>query len=112
MLQKLKYGFKRTINWDKYQSDPKTDAQNQYLNPLVDPSFQGVNRIFVFYFENENARSSHSNYYLLKVKVKDFNVKIDSKSFFDQPINNYIKTYENITKIATGQGEITQLVPC
>ena len=43
LLQQLKSGFKRTINWNKYQSDPKTYAQNRYLNHLVNPSFQGVN---------------------------------------------------------------------
>ena len=43
LLQQLKSGFKRTINWNKYQSDPKTYAQNQYLTHLIDPSFQGVN---------------------------------------------------------------------
>ena len=40
LLQQLKSGFKRTINWNKYQSDPKTYAQNRYLNHLVDPGFQ------------------------------------------------------------------------
>ena len=50
LLQQLKSGFKRTINWNKYQSDPKTYAQNRYLNHLVDPSFQRVNRLFVIIF--------------------------------------------------------------
>ena len=54
LLQQLKSGFKRTVNWNKYQSDPKTYAQNQCLNHLVDPSFQGVNRLFALSFENEN----------------------------------------------------------
>ena len=66
-LQQLKSGFKRTINWNKYQSDTKTYAQNQYLNHLVDRIFQGVNRLFVLSFENEDDRRSHSNYYLPKV---------------------------------------------
>ena len=57
LLQQLKSGFKRTINWNKYQSDPKTYAQNRYLNHLVDPSFQGVNRLLVLSFENENDRT-------------------------------------------------------
>ena len=35
LLQQLKFGFKRTINWNKYQSDPKKYAQNRYLNHLV-----------------------------------------------------------------------------
>ena len=51
LLQQLKSGFKRTINWNKYQSDRKTYAQNQDLNHLVDPSFQGVNRLFVLFFQ-------------------------------------------------------------
>ena len=51
LLQQLKSGFKRTINWNKYQSNPKTYAQNRYLNHLVDSSFQGVNRLFVLSFE-------------------------------------------------------------
>ena len=72
LLQQLKSGFKRTINWNKYQSDPKTYAQNRYLNHLVDPSFQGVNRLFVLSFENEDDRRSNSNYYLPKVEIKDY----------------------------------------
>ena len=49
-LQQLKSGFRRTINWKKYQSDPKIYAQNRYLNHLVNPSFQRVNRRFVLSF--------------------------------------------------------------
>ena len=105
LLQQLKFGFKRTINWNKYQSDPKTYAQNRYLNYLVDPGFQEVKRLFVSPFETENVRTSHSNYYLPKVEIKDQNVMIDGKNFFDQPINNDYKTYENIFKIATGKGD-------
>ena len=96
LIQQLKSGFKRTIHWNKYQSDPKTYAQNWYLNYFVDPSFQGVNRLFVLSFETENVRTSHSNYYLPKVEIKDQNVMIDGKNFFDQPVNNDYKTYENI----------------
>ena len=81
LLQQLKFGFKRTINWKKYQSDPKTYAQSRYLNDLVDPSFQRVNRFFVLSFENENNIKSHSNYYLPKVTIKDYNVMTDGKNF-------------------------------
>ena len=105
LLQQLKYGFKRTINWNKYQSSIKTYAENRYLNHLVDPSFQGVNRFFVLSLENENDRTLHSTYYLPKVEIKDYNVMIDGKNFFDQPINNNIKTCENIRKIATRKGD-------
>ena len=59
----------------------------------------------MYSFENENDRTSHSTYYLPKVEIKDYNVMIDGKNFFDQPINSDLKTYENIRKIATGQGD-------
>ena len=97
LIQQLKCDFKRTINWNKYQSDPKTYTQNKYLNHLIAPSFQGVNRLFALSFENADNRKSHSNYHLLKAGVKD------GENIFDQPINNDFKTYENIRKIVTGQ---------
>ena len=93
LLQQLKSGFKRTINWNKYESNIKTFAQNRYLNYLINPSFQGVNRLFVLSFENKNDRTSHSTYYLPKVEIKDYNVMIDGKIFFNQPINSDLKTY-------------------
>ena len=64
-----------------------------------------INRLFVLFFENENGRTSHSEYYLPKVEIKHYNVQIDGKNFFDQPTNNDIKTFENIRKSATGQGD-------
>ena len=105
LLQQLKSGFKRIINWNKYESSVKTFARNRYLNYSINPSFQGVNRLFVLSFENENDRTSHSTYYLPKVEIKDYNVMIDGRNFFDQPINSMSKTYENIRKIATGKGD-------
>ena len=56
--QQLKSGFERIINWNKYESSPKTYTQNRYLNHLINPSFQGVNRLFVLTFENEDQRKS------------------------------------------------------
>ena len=105
LLQQLKSGFKRTINCNKYQWNPKTYAQNRYLNHSVDPSFQGLNRPFVLSFKNEDDRTSHPIYYLLKVEIKDYNVTIDDKNFFDQPANSELKTYEKIGIIATDQGD-------
>ena len=105
MLQQSKSGFKGAIYWNKYQSDPTAYAPNQYLNHLIDPSFQGVNRLFVLSFENGNSRISHSNYYLPKVETKDYSVKIDGKNIFDQPVKNDKITYKNIGKIATSQGD-------
>ena len=56
-------------------------------------------------FENEDQRKSHSTYYLPKVEIKDYNVMIDGRNIFDQTINSMTKTYENIRKTATGQGD-------
>ena len=68
LLQQLKSGFKRTINWNKYQSSIKAYAKNTYLNHLVDLSFQGVNRLFVLSFKNEDDRTLHSTYDLQRLK--------------------------------------------
>ena len=46
----------------------------------------------------------HHTHYLPKVEIKDYNVTIDGRNFFDQPINNMNQTYESIRKIATGKG--------
>ena len=82
LFQQLKSGFKRTIYWNKYQSNLKTYAQNRYLNHEVDPNFQRVNRLFVLSFENKADRTSHSEYYLPKVETKNYNVMIDGKNVF------------------------------
>ena len=105
LLPQLKSGFKRTLSWNKYLAKPELLAKNQNLNHLIEPSFQGINRLFVLAFENDDQRISNKRYYLPNVEIKDYNVMIDGKNFFDQPINSNLKTYENIRKIATGQGD-------
>ena len=102
-LQQLKSGFKRVIKWNKYLSKPELLAQTQNLNHLVEPSFQGVNRLFVLAFSNDISRTSDDRYYLLNVEIKDYIIMINGENFFDQPIKNNKVTYENIRKIATGQ---------
>ena len=104
LLQQLKSGFKRTINWNQYEWSVKTFAQNRHLNYLINPSFQGVNRLVVLSFENETDRISHSTFYLPKVEIKDY-VMINGRNVFDQPINSMNKRYENIRKISTGKGD-------
>ena len=105
LLTQSKWGFKRTISWNKYLPKPELLAQNANLNHLIEPSFQGVNRLFVLAFENDDQRISNKRYYIPNVEIKDYNVMIDGKNFFDQPVKNDKVTYENIRKIATGQGD-------
>ena len=47
----------------------------------------------------------NTQYYLPKAEIKDYNVKIDGKNFFDQPVKSDIRTYDNIRKITTDQGD-------
>ena len=61
-------------------------AQNTNLNHLIEPSFQGVNRLFVLAFEDDAQRISTKRYYIPNVEIKDYNVVIDGKNFFDQPV--------------------------
>ena len=64
-----------------------------------------MNRLFVLSFQNENDWRSYKQYYLPIIKIKDDNVMIDGLSFFDQPVKNDFKVYDNIQKLATGQGD-------
>ena len=105
LLQELKSGFKRTINWNEYESNTRTFAKSRYLNHLINSCFQDVNRHFLLSFKNENDRTSHSTYNLPNVEIKDDNVMIDGKNLFDQPVNSLNKTYKTIRKYATGQGD-------
>ena len=70
------------------------------LNYLNDPTFNKVNRIFALSFQNEEDRTSFSKYYTPKVEIKDFNVLIDGKSFFNMPVKNKEDVYEKIVEIS------------
>ena len=101
LLQQLRKGFKRTIKWNKYRSEMTNQTKNNNLNYLIDPTFTKVYRLFVLSFENENDRTSFSKQYVPNVEIKDFDVLIDGKSFFDMPIKNDEETYKQI--IETGR---------
>ena len=105
LLPQLKSGFKRTISWNKYLAKSELLAQNSNLNHLIEPSFQGINRLFVLAFEDDDQRISKKEYYLSNVEIKDYNVMIDGKNFFDQLVKNNKVTYDNIRKSSTGQGD-------
>ena len=79
LLPQLKSGFKRTISWNKYLTKQGLLAPNANLNQLIEPSFQGVNRLFALAFEDDVQRTSSKIYYLPNVEIKDYNVMIDGK---------------------------------
>ena len=99
MLEELKSGCTRIIRWNKYLLKPEILTKNPNLNHLVQPSLQGVNRLFVLAFENDTQRTNAEDYYLPNVELKDYNIMIKGEN-----VNNNKKiTQENIRKIATGQ---------
>ena len=99
LLEQLKTGFKRTITWNKYRSQITIKPQNNNLNYLIDPAFTNVNRLFVLPFLRNNTddnKDSFSHYYVPNVEIKDFNVLIDGKRFFDLPVKYEEKAYEKV----------------
>ena len=110
LLEQLKTGFKRTIKWNKYRSQMPIQPKNNNLNYLIDPAFKNVNRLFVLSFprnNNTDNRYSFSNYYVPKVKINDFNVLIDGKSFFDLPVKNDEEAYEKIIDMSNNSDYTT-----
>ena len=76
---------------------------------MFDSSYQGVKRLFVLAYnntadDNQVSINSFKKYFLPRVKTENYNIEIDGKNFYDQPINDSIKQYEEIRKISTGQG--------
>ena len=73
-----------------------------------DASFQGVNKLFVLpHASGDNVRdeNSYRKYFLPRLRMKNYNIEIDGRNFYDQPINDSIKQYDEIRKISTGQGD-------
>ena len=110
LLEQLKTEFKRTIKWNKYRSQTSIQHQNNNLNYLTDSTFTKVNRLFALSFprnNNADSRYSFSNYYVPKVKVNDFSVLIDGKSFFDLSVKNDEEAYEKIIDMSNNSDYIT-----
>ena len=113
LVKLLEEGFKRPVYWNEYQTKIETrnlDNNNLTRFPL-DASFQGVRRLFVLAFDNTDngakkvERNSHTKYFLPRVNITNYNVLIDGRNFYDQPINDKIRQYNKIRKIATRQGD-------
>ena len=100
LLTNLKLGFKTEIIWNKYRSQMTTEAINNNLNILIDPTFTNVNRLFVLPYQTANDRQSFSRFYLQNVMVKDYNLIIDKSAFFDLPIKTEEEAYEKIIDIS------------
>ena len=90
-------------------------SNNNNLHYLIDPTFTKVNRLFVLSFERivgenntkKDHRHSFSHYYVPNIEIKDFNVLIDGKSFFDLPVKNEEEAYEKIIEMSKNNDYIT-----
>ena len=121
LTKQLNEGFKRTIYWNKYVSKPFPETPHTKTRFALDATFQGVNRLFVLAFEDTRAdeaadalaprnlvakrviRDSYRKYFVPRVDITSYNVLIDGRNFYDQPINDSIRKYDESRKIATGK---------
>ena len=101
LLEQLKSGFKRTVKGNKYRSQMTVQSNNNNLNYLVDLTFTKVNRLFVLSFERikkkNNAEKDHKDSFSHYYEIKDFNVLIHGKRFFDLSVKNE-EAYEKISR--------------
>ena len=123
LVKLLEEGFKRPVFWNGYQTkiESKNFDKNNFRRFPLDASFQEVRRLFVLSFNdttvndpddtiNNNVNSkvetnSHTKYFLRWLNITNYNVLIDGRNFYDQPINDQIKKYDEIRKTATGHGD-------
>ena len=100
-LEQLKLEFKRTVKWNKYRSQMTIQPQYNNLNYLIDLTFTKVNRLFVLSFGRnaEGDRRDSFSYYVSSNEIKDFNVLIDGKRFFDLPVKNE-EVYKKIIEMS------------
>ena len=101
--------FKRTMYWNQYKSKiehVRQEANNTtFKRTLLDVAIPGVNRLFVTAFPNGALRSSHRRYFLPSTNIRDYNILIDGRNFYDHNISDDFKKYEELRKVMTGIGE-------
>ena len=114
LLKLLSEGFKRTVYWNEYKViynkivEIANNNEEKYIRELLDSSWQGVKRLFVLAYNNKEGNNkvsidSYKEYFLPRVKIENYN--IDGKNFYDWPINDSIKQYDEIRKISTRRGD-------
>ena len=114
LLKLLNEGFERPAYSNEYRViAEKSYNANALIRESIDPSCQGINRLFVLAYEGSDSRvtaDSHRRYFLPRVEIKNYNIEIDGRDFYGQPINNQetndlIKQYDELRKISTGQSD-------
>ena len=110
LLSKKNKRFQRSIYWNEYKTkeiNEDADANVfKYIN--LDPSFQWVNRLFVMAYNRANCqptRNGQRKYYLPRIDLEKYNVIIDGRNFYDNPIESDIEKYRGLEKVMIGKGE-------
>ena len=100
LLKLLSEGFKGSVYWNKYQAILKDHAENENIRERLDASFQQVNKLFVLAYERDDitTENSYRRYFLPRLKIKNYNIEIKRRNFYDQSINGLIKHYDEMTK--------------
>ena len=107
----LSKGFKRPVCWNKCKIIPnKTYDGNDYIRELLDASYQWVKTLFFVAYRdrggaNRVTANSNKRYFFPRVKMENFNIEIDGRNFYNQPINDFIKQFDEVRKVSTGQGD-------
>ena len=104
-------GFQRSIYWNEYKTKGQDEVANantfKYIS--LDPSFQGVNRLFVMTYDNVNAnrstRDGRTRYSSPAIDINKYNVIIDGRNFHDNPIESDIEKYRELKKVMIEKGE-------
>ena len=109
-IEQQNKGFQRSIYWNEYKTkeiNEDADANVfKYIN--LDASFQGVNRLFVMAYNRANGhhtKNGQSKYYLPRISLNKYNVIIDGRNFYDNPIESDIEKYRELKKVMIGKGE-------
>ena len=112
LTRQLKERFKRSVYWNSYDTKPAAVREKgKNIYELLNASFQGVKRLFVLAYaiaangNNEAGIKNNKKYFLQRGVTKIYNVLIDGRIFYDQPINDLIKQYDEVKKVSTGYGD-------
>ena len=104
----LSKGFERSVYWNEYKTKSYNKNTINEYRYFLESNFFGANRLFVLVYWNEDAASKrfkYKRYYLPTGIVNNYNVVINGKNYYDQPVDSDIKWYKEVRKLTTGQGE-------
>ena len=109
-IEQQNKGFQRSIYWNEYKTKEQNEnaANNVFKYINLDPSFQGVNRLFVMTFLRGGDNPDKNNrrkYYLPRSNLNKYNFIIDGRNFYDNPIESDIEKYRELKKVMVGKGE-------